>query len=221
MSEMSRRRFWIRSVLRSGAVAVAVTLLFATAPLGAQRAVPPGTGDTFKNTYLLKPPAGTKVAIIELEDLECPACAASFPIVHQAAAHYKIPLVRKDFPLGGSHIWSLDAAIWARYLQDKVSPEAANFYRGDVFKAQRGIASKEDMLSFTRKFFVSHKLNLPFVVDPTGQFRKEVEEDRAFGDKLGLNHTPTIIVCSQKEWVQVTDVYQLYQTIDAVMARAR
>jgi len=198
MSEMSRLRFVVQSGLRSVSVAVVVlmALLIAAAPLGA------------------------KVAVIELEDLECPACAGAFPIVHAAVAHYKIPLVRKDFPLP-MHLWSFDAAIWARYLQDKVSPDAANIYRGDVFKAQRGIASKDDMLNFTRKFFQSHGLNLPFVVDPSGQFKKEVEVDKAFGEKLGVGHTPTIIVCSQREWVQVTDVSQLYQTIEGVEARAR
>jgi len=38
----------------------------------AQKSAPAGTGDTFKDTSMLKPPAGAKVAIIELEDLELP-----------------------------------------------------------------------------------------------------------------------------------------------------
>jgi protein-disulfide isomerase len=201
------------------ALAVATTLSVAATPLLAQKSAPAGTGDTFKDTSMLKPPAGAKVAIIELEDLECPACSHAFPIVHQAAAHYNIPLRRLDFPLGGAHIWSLDAAIWARYLQDKVSPKTADEYRGSVFKVQQGIASKDDMLNFTRKFFQSHNLNMPFVLD--GQFAKEVQADKAVGERLGLQHTPTIIVCSQREWVQVTDVSQLYQTIEAVQSRAR
>ena len=35
------------------------------------------------------------------------------------------------------HIWSLDAAITARYLQDKVSFQAAEDYRRAVFFPQR------------------------------------------------------------------------------------
>ena len=216
MSEMSR----LRSVIRFGvvAVAIAMTLPFATAPVMAQRSAPAGSGETFKDTSVLKPPAGAKIAIYELEDLECPACAHAFPIVHAAAAHYNIPIVRRDFPLL-QHIWSFDAAVWARYLQDKVSPKTADEYRGAVFAAQTGIASKDDMLNFTRKFFQTHGLQLPFVPDPTGQFKKEVEADRALGERLGVQFTPSIIVCTQHEWVHVTDISLLYQTIDELEAK--
>ena len=202
------------------AAAVVAMLTFAAVPGFAQRAAPPGTGDTFKDTSMFKPPAGARVAIVEFEDLECPACAHAFPIVHAAAAHYDIPLVRRDFPLGGMHIWSLDAAVWARYLQDKVSPKTAEDYRGAIFAAQTGINSKDDMLNFTRRFFQSHGLQMPFVADPAGQLMKEVKEDHAVGERMGLQHTPTIIVCSQREWVHVTDVSLLYQTIDEVEAKA-
>lgn len=202
------------------AVAIAMTLPLATASLMAQRSVPkPNEGETFKDTSMLKPPAGAKVAIVEFEDLECPMCAHVYPIVHTAAAHYNIPIVRRDFPLQ-MHVWSFDAAVWARYLQDKVSPKTGDEYRGAVFAAQTGIASKDDMLNFTRKFFQSHGLQLPFVPDPTGQFKKEVEADRTLGDKLGVQYTPSVIVCTQKEWVHVTDISLLYQTIDELKAKA-
>jgi protein-disulfide isomerase len=204
------------------AAVVAMTLPFAAAPLMAplmaQRAAPPGTGETFKDTSMLKPPAGAKIAIYELEDMECPACAHAFPIVHAAAAHYNIPIVRWDFPLQ-MHIWSFDAAVWARYLQDKVSPKTGDEYRGAVFAAQTGIASKDDMLNFTRRFFQSHGLQLPFVPDPTGQFKKEVEADRTLGERLGVQYTPSIIVVTQHEWIHVTDISLLYQTIDELEAK--
>src|ERR1700722_8383616 len=112
-------------LLRSSLLVVAIATLISmtasfTAETGyAQAAVPPGSGNTFKDTSMFKPPAGAKVAILEFQDLECPACAHAFPIVHAAVAHYNIPLMEKDFPLQ-QHIWSFDAAIWARYLQDKV-----------------------------------------------------------------------------------------------------
>jgi protein-disulfide isomerase len=219
MSEMSRRRSVTRSVVI--AAAVAMTLLLAASPLTAQRYVPkPNEGETYKDTSMLKPPAGAKIAIYELADLECPACAHAYPIVHQAMAHYNIPLVYKDFPLR-QHIWSFDAAVWARYLQDKVSAKAADEYRGEIFKAQTGIASKDDMMNFTQKYFKSHGTSLPFVVDPTGQLKKEVEADRALGERLGVQYTPSIVVCTQKEWVHVTDIDYLYQTIDELEAKVK
>src|SRR5215472_1740293 len=152
-----------------------LSLALALAPLvampnasHAQLSAPPGTGNTFKDTSMLKPPAGAKIAIIKFEDLECPACAHAYPIVHAAADRYKIPIVRHDFPLGGMHIWSKDAAITARYLQDKVSPQIAEQFRGEVFANQVSIATKEDLDHFTQKFFQDHKLNRPFVIDPNG-----------------------------------------------------
>ena len=177
--------------------------------------MPPGKGGTFKDTSMIKPPPGAKVAIYEFEDLECPACARAHPMVLAAIEHYKIAFVRRDFPLP-SHIWSTDAAIWARYMQDKISPKMADDYRTAVFAGQIGIASKDDLLNFTRRFLQSHGEQMPFVVDPAGQFRKEVFEDRALGEKVGLTETPTIFVCTAQNWVHVTDATQLYQAIDSV-----
>ena len=46
-----------------------LALLALSLPVLAQRAAPPGTGETFKDTSMLKPPPGVKVAIIEFQDL--------------------------------------------------------------------------------------------------------------------------------------------------------
>lgn len=174
---------------------------------------------SFKDTSMLKPPAGARVAIIEWEDLECPACAHAFPLVHQAIDHYHIPLVRYDFLITG-HMWSREAAIYARYLQDKVSPELATEYRREVFASQFRIASKDDLMKFTQQFFTTHGKQMPFVVDPTGQLTKEVESEVNLGLKLGLAETPTIIVTTPKGWIQVRDVSDLYQAIDQAEAMA-
>ncbi len=209
---------------RLALLAFAATLTFL--PAGAQMAVPAGTGDSFKDTGILKEaeatlPAGKKVAIYEFEDLECPACAHAFPIVHEAADRYKIPLLRHDFPLA-QHLWSRDAAITARYLQDKVSKEAAEQYRRDVFSNQNAIASKDDLTAYTRKWFAEHKQagNIPFVMDPSGLFAAEVQADSRLGERIGLIHTPTIFVLYSKGWVQVTDVSQLYTVIDNAIAQS-
>jgi protein-disulfide isomerase len=201
------------------ACSFALVFSFSAMPAMAQRAVPPGSGDTFKDTSFIKPPAGAKVAVYEFQDLECPACSHAFPIVHEAVAHYNIPLIERDFPLNG-HIWSMEAAIWARYLQDKVSPKMGDDYRGAVFAAQTSINSKDDMLNFTRRFFQTHGVQMPFVPDPTGQLSREVIADRSLGEKMGLQHTPTIFVCTQHAWVQVTDVSMLYQTIQEMISQA-
>lgn len=197
---------------------LAAIALLLTLPAAAQLAVPAGQGDPLKDTAPIKPPVGAKVAIYEFEDLECPACARAFPLVHAAVDHYKIPLVRHDFPLR-MHIWSLDAAINARYIQDKISPQAAEEYRRAVFANQTAISSKEDLQAFTQKYFQSHGRVMPFVVDPTGQFAKEVNDDYELGVRIGLIHTPSIFVVTPKQWIQIVDINQLYQTLDSVIAQ--
>src|ERR1700679_43639 len=126
----------------------------------------------YRDTSMLRAPAGVPVAIYEFEDLECPACAHAFPIVHAAVEKYKIPLIRKDFPLK-MHIWSWDAAVIARYIQDKISPQAADDYRRAVFANQISIASKDDLNAFTQKYFQSHGKPMPFVFDPNALFAAE------------------------------------------------
>lgn len=175
-------------------------------------------GVPFQDTSMLKPPAGAKVAIYEFEDLECPACAQAFPVVRAAAGQYKIPLVRHDYPLTEIHLWSFDAAVTARYLEDKVSPKLADAFRGDVFANQRAIGTKDDLASFTRGWFQSHGQTMPFVMDASGACTAEVRADRALGDRLGIRSTPCIFVVTQSKWVPVVDVRHLDEIVDKAMA---
>jgi protein-disulfide isomerase len=179
--------------------------------------VPSLAQTAFKDTSMLRAPAGSRVAIYEFEDLECPACARAFPIVHAAVDKYKIPLVRHDFPLK-MHVWSFDAAVIARYIQDKISAQAAEEYRRAVFANQTAIASKEDLNAFTQKYFQSHGRVMPFVVDPSGLFAAEVHADYTLGERVGLTQTPSIFIVTQKGYTQVNDVTQLYAMLDTAIA---
>ena len=145
--------------------------------------------NSFKDTSMLKPPAGSKAAIVVFEDLECPACAHAHPIVQAAAAQYHVPVVRYDFPLR-MHLWSKDAAVFARYLQDKVNPKLADDYRTAVFAQQISIGSKDDLQNFTRRFMSQHGQSMPFVVDPTGALAAKVQADYALGERLNVTRTP-------------------------------
>jgi protein-disulfide isomerase len=192
-------------------------ILLAAALLFALPASIPALAQGFKDTSMLRAPKGYPVAIYEFEDLECPACAHAFPIVHAAVDKYKIPLVRHDFPLR-MHIWSFDAAVIARYIQDKISPQAAEEYRRAVFANQMSIASKEDLNAFTQKYFQSHGRVMPFVIDPNGLFTAEVRADQTLGERVGLTKTPTILIVTQKGYTEVSDVTQLYAMLDTAIA---
>jgi len=200
------------SGITSKILTAALFLSLAGVAAHAQSAVG-GQVTAFRDTSMLKPPPGVKVAIVEWEDLECPACARAFPIVHSAIAKYNIPLVRYDFQIPG-HVWSHEASIYARYIQDKISPDLATDYRRQVFASQFRIASKDDLNQFTQSFMQAHGKPMPFVVDPQKQLEREVNADDALGQKLGLQETPTIVVVTPKGWIQVKDVMALYQAID-------
>jgi protein-disulfide isomerase len=210
--------------MRSSSIKLLLTIttalaLTAALPAVAQIAMPPANATHFTDTSMLKPPADAKVAIVEFEDLECPACASASPLVHAALAKYHIPFLRHDFIIQ-NHIWSRDAAIIARYLQDKVSADLADQYRRDVFAAQRTIDSKDDLQSFSHKWFQSHGQQVPFVIDPAGRFAAEVQADCTLGERLGLQHTPTIIVVTAHQWIEVTETSQLYAAIDRAQSEA-
>jgi protein-disulfide isomerase len=196
---------------------LAAAALFSALSLVAQMAVPASGASTFRDTSMFKPPAGVKLAIIEFEDLECYACAQASPIVRAAMSQYNIPRIHHDYIIP-SHIWSRTAAINARYLEDKVSPKIAENYRHDVFAHQSMIGSRDDLAAFTRTWFQSHGQQMPFVVDPSGRCADEVQADCLLAARLGIPHTPTIIVVTAQKWIEVTDPRQLYAAIDIAKA---
>ncbi|WP_263382225.1 DsbA family protein [Granulicella arctica] len=193
-------------------------LVFASLPAVSQFSLPPNAVDSFRDTSMLKPPAGAKVAIVEFEDLECPLCAYDFSIVRAAVEQRRVALVRHDFPLTEIHPWSLTAAVTARYLQDSAASGMAETYRRDVFANQRNIASKDDLSTFTQRWFQTHGQKMPFVMDASGVCTKEVLADRALGERLHVPHTPCIFVVTAKSWTEVNDIKLLNRAVDLAVA---
>jgi protein-disulfide isomerase len=167
----------------------------------------------------LRPPKGAQVALVVFEDLQCPDCRRAAPLVAEAARTYKIPVVRHDFPLP-MHNWSYDAALIARYF-DTRSKQLGNDFRDYIFQHQPEI-TPPTLRSFAEKFAADHKVDLPFAVDPQGKLAEGITQDKNLGQRVGINHTPTIYVVSNKTqgkpFVEVVDRSQLFQLIDAMKA---
>ena len=167
---------------------------------------------------VLRPPKGAQVAIVIFEDLQCPMCRRTAPLVEQASKTYKIPVVRHDFPLP-MHNWSYNAAVMARYF-DTQSKALGNEFRDYIFQNQLEI-NPQNLRSYADKFAAEHKTSLPFIVDPNGKLAAEVNADRDLGKAINLDHTPTVYIVSSrnpnKPYVEVKDNNQLYSTIDAMM----
>jgi protein-disulfide isomerase len=168
---------------------------------------------------VLRPPKGSQVAIIVFEDLECPMCRRTAPLLEQASKTYKIPVVRHDFPLGPMHPWSYQAAVMARYFDTK-SKAMGNEFRDYCFQNQLEI-NLSNLRGYAEKFAAEHKVDFPFVIDPDGKLAALVNADHNLGLAIKLDHTPTVYVVSTRNpshpYVEVKDNSQLYSTIDAMM----
>ena len=211
---------------RAGALAFAAALTLVPAglllfvpPVQAQFAPPPTT--QVHDPAALKPPAGARVAIIEFEDMECPDCARANPMLKDAADKYKIPWVRHDFPLP-FHPWSFNAAVNARWFDEKGGKKLGDTYRDAVFANQPSFGEDPARLAaFTQQFAKEHNLAFPFAVDPMGKLAAAVKEDYALGQRIGIEHTPTIwVVTSHSKgapFVEVVDRSKLYQLIDQAL----
>ncbi len=210
--------------IRIHLAAGALIALLAAAPVAVSaQFAPPSSGTQVHDPAALKPPAGARVAIVEFEDLECPDCARANPLVREAAAHYKIPLLRHDFPLP-FHAWSMQAAINARWF-DTRSKKIGDDYRDAVFASQPSITDLNGLRAFTQKFATEHKLALPFSVDPSGRLQAAVKADYALGQRIGIEHTPTIWIVTANSkgapFVEVVDRSKLYQLIDQALADSK
>ena len=214
----SRRRF--SACLLAGLAALA--LFAASSPAHAQFA-PPSPETQVHDPSALKPPPGAHVAIVEFEDLECPDCARANPLLREAAAKYNIPWVRHDFPLP-FHAWSMQAAVNARWFDTK-SKKLGDEYRDAVFANQPNIVDRNGLRQFTEKFAADHKIALPFAIDPQGKLLAQVKADYALGQRIGIEHTPTIWVVTSNSkgapFVEVVDRSKLYQLIDQALEDTR
>ncbi|MCI0355952.1 MAG: DsbA family protein [Acidobacteria bacterium] len=175
-----------------------------------------------QDTSILKPPKGSKLALVVFEDLQCPDCRRASPLLHEAVKAYKIPLLRYDFPLP-MHNWAFDAHVLARWFDTK-SKAIGDEFREYIFESQPQI-TRENLRSYAERFAAQKKLALPFLLDPTGALAAKVKADVNLGKRTGVSHTPTIYVVSEtatgKPFVEVVDRSQLFQLIDEMKRGAR
>ena len=214
-------RFPARRQRTSLFLSLAAAALLFTAAAGAHAQFgAPSPGTQVRDATVLRPPAGARVALVEFEDMECPDCGRANPLLNEAAAKYKIPLVRHDFPLP-MHNWSFNAAVNARWF-DTRSKALGDEYRDQVFANQISIVSPETLRQFTEKFAANHGVALPFAIDPQGKLAALVKADYALGQRVGIEHTPTIWVVTANSkgapFVEVVDRSKLYQLIDQAIA---
>lgn len=176
-----------------------------------------------RDTSILKPPPGHKIALIEFMDLECPVCGHDNPIIKDAVAKYHVPWIHYSFPLP-QHNWSFQAAVYAHWFAAKKNADFANEFRNYIYANQSQIETKSDLRNWTEKFAKMHGMALPFVVDPQGKLAAQVKADQSLGDRMGVHYTPTLWIVTNdyshgKNYVQVTNFNELFTMLDQAEAQ--
>lgn len=139
-------------------------------------------------------PATAPISVVMFSDFECPACAATHPILKQLLDQYKsrIRLVIRNFPLQERHPHSMAAAIAA----------AAAGRQGKFFEYVELLYANQARLDDESLFSYAERLGLDIVkfrsdmADP--QIRSRIEKDIDDGIGYGVNSTPTIFVNGAK-----------------------
>jgi len=177
---------------------------------------------TAMQSSILRPPAGSKVALIEFADLQCPDCARAAPLLEEAAKTYKIPVVVYDYPLP-QHPWAFEASTIAHYFRAKSTPKnpLETKFRLYIYENQSAI-TPQNLREYVDKFALINKTAVPFVVDPQGKLAAEVRAAKDKGIAINIQHTPTIFVVTAKTsgtpFVEVVNRNDLFAMIDQAIA---
>jgi len=137
-----------------------------------------------------KGPEDAPITIVEFSDYQCPFCARSEPLVHEALAAYpsKARLVYKHFPLTSIHPQAMSAALAAAAAQRQ-----GKFWEmhDKLFANQRALAP-EQIKEYARQV----GLDMPkFERDlQSDEVKTAVQEDIKLAQRVGVRGTPTIFV---------------------------
>ena len=178
---------------------------------------------TASQMNILRPPAGSKVALVEFADLECPDCARAAPLLEEAHKTYHIPVVIYDFPLP-QHLWAFDASVYAHFFRTKSTPkdDLETKFRLYIYSNQSAI-TQQSLRGYVEKFAKENGIVLPFIIDPQGKLAQQVRAAKDKGMSVNVQHTPTIYVVTTRAnanrapFVEVVNRNDLFSMIDQAM----
>jgi protein-disulfide isomerase len=143
----------------------------------------------------------SEVVLIEYGDFQCPGCGGAFPQLKDLKTDYKdqIAFIFRNFPLTTIHPNALAAATAAeaagqqgKYweMHDKLYENQNTWSNIDASKRTNTfVGYAEDIGLDTEKF--KNDLSDPKVT-------AKISRDRALGNKLGVNSTPTLYLGNEK-----------------------
>lgn len=141
--------------------------------------------------------SSAKVTVVEFGDYQCPACGAAEPIVKQILNEFKgkINFVFRNFAfIGQESTWAAEAA--------ECAGEQSKFweYHSYLYEHQngenKGAFSKDNLKNFAKTLGLNtEQFNLCL---DTEKYSQKVSNDRADGNALGVNSTPTFFIDGEK-----------------------
>lgn len=141
--------------------------------------------------------SSAKVTVVEFGDYQCPACGAAEPVVKQILNEFKgkINFVFRNFAfIGQESTWAAEAAECAGE-QGKFW-EYHNYLYSHQNGENKGAFGKDNLKSFAKIFNLNTEL-FNLCLD-TEKYSQKVSNDRADGNDLGVNSTPTFFVNGEK-----------------------
>jgi protein-disulfide isomerase len=162
-----------------------------------------------------KGPADAPITIVEFSDYQCPFCARSEPLVHEALAAYptQARLVFKHYPLTSIHPQAMPAALAAAAAQKQ-----GKFWEmhEKLFANQRALAP-EQLTQYARDIGLDMA---QFEADMNSDVIKaQVQEDIALAQRSGVRGTPTIFVNGKILQQRSLDGFK--QIIDPILKEAK
>lgn len=135
-------------------------------------------------------PADASVTVVMFSDFECPACAATHPVLMKAIEAFpgKVRFVVRDYPLESIHANAFAAAraASAANAQGKFFP-----YSELLYKRQNAL-DNASLLKYAAEIGLNVKqFEIDFNAEKTAA---EIRKDQADGDDYIVNSTPTIFI---------------------------
>jgi protein-disulfide isomerase len=130
------------------------------------------------------------VTVVMFTDFQCPACAATHPVLKKVLAEYadKVRFVVRDFPLVQIHQNAFQAALAANAAnaQGKFFEYIEILYKNQTVLDAASLKKYADEAGLNQKQFALD-LSQP-------KFADEVRKDMTDGKTYGISATPTIFV---------------------------
>jgi len=134
--------------------------------------------------------ANAPVTVVMFSDFQCPACAATHPVLQKVLAEYgdKIRFVVRDYPLVTIH----ENAFLAAQAANAANAQGKFFEYAEILYQNQTALDAASL----KKYAADAGLNVEqFELDlQSGKFADEVRRDMAAGKSYGITGTPTIFV---------------------------